>query len=136
MTSQIKWFHKYKHISRGSVYGGNDHASEIDGVNTINIKMFDGTVCTIEKARYVKGLKKNLLSLGQINSLICKTHVENEIMKIVNGTLELMKAKKIGANLFTLKGETLEEVDVCVASNGEESKMTWHLKLGHMSEQV
>ncbi|KAH9722865.1 Dipeptide epimerase [Citrus sinensis] len=28
-----------------------------------------------------------------------------------------------------------EEVDACVASNGEESMMTWHLKLSHMSEQ-
>ena len=103
---------------------GNDHASEIDCISTINIKMFDGAVCTIEKTRHVKGLKKNLLSLGQINSLICKTHVENEITKIVNSALELMKAEKIGANLFTLKGETLEAVNACVASNGEESRMT------------
>ena len=64
-----------------------------------------------------------------------KTHVENEIMKIVKGTLVLMKAEKIDANLFMLKGETLQEVDVCVASNEEESTMMWHLKLGHMSEQ-
>ncbi|KAH9682249.1 hypothetical protein KPL71_027276 [Citrus sinensis] len=28
-----------------------------------------------------------------------------------------------------------EEADACVASNGEESTMMWHLKLGHMSEQ-
>ncbi|KAH9800564.1 hypothetical protein KPL71_000708 [Citrus sinensis] len=28
-----------------------------------------------------------------------------------------------------------EEANACVASNGEESTMMWHLKLGHMSEQ-
>ncbi|KAH9663295.1 hypothetical protein KPL70_019630 [Citrus sinensis] len=28
-----------------------------------------------------------------------------------------------------------EEADACVASNGEESTMMWHLKLSHMSEQ-
>ncbi|KAH9678909.1 Integrase catalytic domain-containing protein [Citrus sinensis] len=64
-----------------------------------------------------------------------KTHVENGIMKIVKGALVLMKAEKIGANLFMLKEETLQEADACVASNGEESTMMWHLKLGHMSEQ-
>ncbi|KAH9751779.1 Integrase catalytic domain-containing protein [Citrus sinensis] len=64
-----------------------------------------------------------------------KTHVENGIMKIVKGALILMKAEKIGANLFMLKGETLQEADACVASNGEESTMMWHLKLGHMSEK-
>ena len=64
-----------------------------------------------------------------------KTHVDNGIMKIVKGALVLIKAEKIGANLFMLKGETLQEADACVASNGEESTMMWHLKLGHMSEQ-
>ncbi|KAH9801106.1 hypothetical protein KPL71_000900 [Citrus sinensis] len=120
---------------RGSVYMGNDHALEIAGIGTIKIKMFDGTIRTIGEVRHVNGLKKNLLSLGQIDNHGCKTHVENEIMKIVKGALVLIKAEKIGANLFMLKGETLQEADACVASNGEESTMMWHLKLGHMSEQ-
>ncbi|KAH9781907.1 retrovirus-related pol polyprotein from transposon TNT 1-94-like protein [Citrus sinensis] len=120
---------------RGSVYMGNDHALEIAGIGTIKIKMFDGTIRTIGEIRHVNGLKKNLLSLGQIDSHGCKTHVENEIMKIVKGALVLMKAEKIGANLFMLKRETLQETDACVVSNGEESTMMWHLKLGHMSAQ-
>ncbi|KAH9699197.1 Integrase catalytic domain-containing protein [Citrus sinensis] len=97
--------------------------------------MFDGTIRTIGEVRHVNSLKKNLLSLGQIDNYGCKTHMENEIMKIVKGALVLMKAEKIGANLFMLKGETLHEADACVTSNGEESTMMWHLKLGHMSEQ-
>ena len=85
----------------------DDHALEIAGIGTIKIKMFDSTIHTIGKVRHVNGLKKNLLSLGQMDSHGYKTHVENEIMKIVKGALVLMKAKKIGANLFILKGETL-----------------------------
>ncbi|KAH9668961.1 Integrase catalytic domain-containing protein [Citrus sinensis] len=123
MTSRREWFHTYEPISGGSVYMGNDHALEIAGIGTIKIKI------------HVNGLKKNLLSLGQMDSHGYKTHVENGIMKIVKGALVLMKAEKIGANLFMLKGETLQEADACVASNGEESTMMWHLKLGHMSEQ-
>ncbi|KAH9751148.1 hypothetical protein KPL71_014161 [Citrus sinensis] len=64
-----------------------------------------------------------------------KTHVETGIMKIVKGALVLMKAEKISANLFMLKGETLQEADACVASNEEEPTMMGHLKLGHMSKQ-
>ena len=114
---------------------GNDHALEIAGIGTIKIKIFDGTIRTIGEVRHVNGLKKNLLSLGQMDSHGYKTHAENEIIKTVKGALILMKAEKIGANLFMLKGETLQEVDAFVASNGEESTMMWHLKLGHMSEQ-
>ncbi|KAH9669265.1 hypothetical protein KPL70_021724 [Citrus sinensis] len=135
MTSRRELFHTYEPISGGSVYMGNDHALEIAGIGTIKIKMFDGTIRTIGKVRHVNGLKKNLLSLGQMDSHEYKTHVENGIMKIVKGTLVLMKAKKIDANLFMLKGETLQEANACVVSNGEESTMMWHLKLGHMSEQ-
>ena len=114
---------------------GDDHALEIVGIGTIKIKIFDGIVRTIEEVQHVKGLRKNILSLGQMDSHGYKTHVENEIMKIVKGALVLMKAKKIGANLFMLKGETLKEADACVALNGEDLTMMWHLKLGHMSEQ-
>ena len=69
--------------------------------------VFHDTVRTIKEVLHVNGLKKNLLSIGQIDNLGCKTHDENQIMKIARGTLVLMKAEKIGANLFMLKGETL-----------------------------
>ena len=70
---------------------GDDHALEIVGLGNIKIKMFDGAVHTIEQVRHVKGLKKNLLSLGQIDSRGCKNHVENRIIKIARGALVLMK---------------------------------------------
>ncbi|XP_020258296.1 uncharacterized protein LOC109834676 [Asparagus officinalis] len=58
-------------------------------------------------------------------------------MKIVRGVLVVIKAEKITANLYMLKGETLQEVDSCVTSTsrGEEQTMIWHHKLGNMSER-
>lgn len=137
MTSRREWFHKYESIPGGAVRMGNDHALKIVGIGTIKIKMFDGTVRTIQNVRHVKGLKKNLLSVGQIDSLGCRTHVENGIMKIVKGALVIMKAEKIAANLFMLEGETLSEANACIVSTNEEeeSTMMWHNKLGHMSER-
>ena len=64
MTSRREWFHHYEPISGGSVFMGDDHALEIAGIGTIKLKMFDGMVRTIQEVRHVKGLKKNLLSLG------------------------------------------------------------------------
>ena len=82
-------------------------------------------------------MNKNLLSLGQLDDLGCKTHIENGNMKIVKGALVVMKAEKIATNLYMLKGEKLEEAQVVVASKNtiKESIMLWHKKLGHMSEQ-
>ena len=116
---------------------GNDHALEITGIGTIKMKMYDGTIRTIQEVRYVKGLKKNLLSLGQLDNRGCKTHVENGIMKIMKGALVVMKAEKIAVNLCMLKEDTLIEADALIASTNfeKESTMMWHHKLSHMSKR-
>ena len=53
--------------------------------------MHDGTVRTTQEVRQVNGLKKNQLSLGQLD-LGCKTYVETGILEIVRGALAMMKA--------------------------------------------
>ena len=49
---------------------GNDHALEIVGIGTIKLKMYDDIIHTIQKVRHMKGLKKNLLSLGQLDDAV------------------------------------------------------------------
>lgn len=116
---------------------GDDHALEIVGIGTVKLSMYDGTTRIIQEVRHVKGLKKNLLSLGQLDGIGCKTRIENGIMKIAKGALVVMKAEKVAANLYMLQGETLQEAEASVSSSscGEESTMMWHRKLGHMSER-
>ena len=136
MTLHCDWFCTYKPISEGSVFMGNDHALEIAGIGAVKIKMFDGSIHTIQGVRHVKGLKKNLLSIGQLDDLECKTHIEGGVLKVVKGALVVIKAEKIGVNLYMLLGDTLQEADALVASDGlEELTMIWHRKLGHMPER-
>lgn len=114
---------------------GNDYALEIAGVDIVKIKMYDGTIHTIQEVRHVRGLKKNLLSIGQLDDLGCKTHVEGGILKVVRGALVVMKAEKLSTNLYIFMGETLQEGDVSIASTSQENSTTmWHRRLGHMSE--
>ncbi|KAK9010183.1 hypothetical protein V6N11_036697 [Hibiscus sabdariffa] len=56
-------------------------------------------------------------------------------MKVFHKAFVVMKGEKIAANLYMLKGETLQEVEAYVASCSSDSAMLWHQKLGHMSEQ-
>ena len=41
----------------------DNHALEITEFGTIKLKMYNATICTIQKVRHVNGVKKNLLSL-------------------------------------------------------------------------
>ena len=135
MTPRRDWFCTYEPVSEGSVFMGNDDALEIAGVSTVKIKMYDGTIRTIQGVRHVKGLKKSLLFIGQLDDLGCKTHVENGILKVVKGALVVMKAKKISSNLYMLLGDTMLKGEASVASTSqEESALMWHCRLGHMSE--
>ncbi|GJU28472.1 retrovirus-related pol polyprotein from transposon TNT 1-94 [Tanacetum coccineum] len=96
MTARREWFLQYKPISGGgSVYSCNDHELKIIGIGSIMVKMHDGTVRTIQNVRHVEGLKKNLLSLGQLDNLGCKVEIQNKIMKITKGALVLMKGEKV-----------------------------------------
>ena len=47
---------------------GNDHACRIKGTCSIYIRMFDGVVRKLTEVRYVSGMKRNLLSLGVLDS--------------------------------------------------------------------
>ena len=85
---------------------GDNHALEIVGIGTIKIKMYDGIIRTIQRVRHVTGLKKNLLSLGQLDDLGCKTRIEKGVLKIIKGALVVLKAEKIIANLYMFKEET------------------------------
>ena len=86
---------------------GDDHALEIVGIETVKLTMYDGTTHIIQEVRHVNDLKKNILSLGQLDEIECKTRIENEIMKIVKEAFVVIKAKKVAANLYMLQGETL-----------------------------
>ena len=48
MTPRRDWFCTYKPVSEGSVFMGNDHALEIADIGAVKIKMFDGSIRTIQ----------------------------------------------------------------------------------------
>jgi hypothetical protein len=129
MTPNRDWFHTYEPTSGGLVFMGDNHALEIAGMGTIKLKMYDGLICTITGVRHVKDLKKNLLFVGQFDSLGCKIRTDNGIMKIVKGALVVLKARKTVANMFVLMGETHHGAKASIASANpaEEKMMMWHV---------
>lgn len=85
------------------MYSCNDHALNIVGIRTINLKFYDGTIRIVREVWHVEGLKKNLLSLGQLDELDCKIVIEKGIMKVIQGALVLMKGEKVTIRLYMLK---------------------------------
>ena len=91
MTPHGNWFDTYRSVNCGSVRMGNDTTCTIFGMGTIKIKMSDGVVRTLEEVRYIPNMRKNLISLGTLDSKGYNYKSENGIMKVSKGAMVVMK---------------------------------------------
>ncbi|KAF3651285.1 hypothetical protein FXO38_16692 [Capsicum annuum] len=113
-------FSTYDPAKGGVVLVGNNVARKIVGTGTVRIKMYDGIVRTLRNIRCVPKLKKNLISLGTLESLGCKYTGKCGVLEVSRGGLVVMKARKSGT-LYTLLGYTITDVATVSISNGDSS---------------
>ena len=106
MCPNRQWFDTFKSCNRGTVLMGNDARCKAIGLGTIRVRMFDGIVRILTNVRYVLDLKKNLISLGTLDSLGYGYSAKDGVMKITKGAMVIMKGKKI-CNLYKLLGDTI-----------------------------
>jgi len=134
MCSHRGWFSSYQTINGGSVFMGNNNPCKIVGIGSIKMKMFDGIVRTLTEVRHVPDLKRNLISLGELDSSGCKFTGQGGALKVSKGALVVMK-EKINGNLYTLQGKVEMSQAVVASKIVEDPTRLWHQRLGHMSEK-
>ena len=139
MSPDRKWFTTYKEIDNSAVMMGNNNSCKTVGIGSVRIKMFDGIVRTLKDVRHVPDLRKNLISLGVLESKGCKIIAEGGALKVVSGSLVVMKGIRQNNCLYNLVGSTVTG-DAAVGVNGSgkdptECTKIWHMRLGHMSEK-
>lgn len=104
------------------------------GIGNINLKLRDDTIRELKQARYVLNLKRNLISLGMLDQMGCSVRIESGVMKIVKGTMVIMKGNRKNG-MFILDGEVVNS-EVGITSNVViDRKKLWHLRLGHISKK-
>ncbi|KAH0714096.1 hypothetical protein KY284_007001 [Solanum tuberosum] len=127
-------FATYESVGDGVVLMGNNASCKVFGKGTIQIRMYDGVVRTLTDVRYVPDLKKNLISLGTLESPGCKYTGEGGVMKISLGARVIMKARRSGT-LYTLLGSTVTGAAAVSTQSDSDITKLWHMRLGHMSEK-
>ncbi|GKC14004.1 retrovirus-related pol polyprotein from transposon TNT 1-94 [Tanacetum coccineum] len=137
MSPNRDWFVTYEEFEGGHVFIGNDSPCKVVGIGTIRIKKHDRVVRTLIDVRHVPDLKKNLISLGVLDSKGFKYTSENGVLRVSKGTLVVMKATKGTSSLYTLQGEMIigyASVS-CLEKSNSDLTMLWHKCLGHMNEK-
>lgn len=135
MSPNREWFDTYMSVNCGTVLMGNDATCNVIGIGTMKIKMFDGVVRTLGDFRYVPGLRNNLISLGTLDSNGCEYKTGGGVMRVTKGALVIMKASKVGGNIYRLIGSTVVGGAAATTAEDTDDTLLWHMRLGHMGER-
>lgn len=93
------------------------------GIGTIRIKMYDGIVRTLTDVWYVPESKKNLISLGVLDSNGCRCTIEGGVMKVSKGALVVIRGQQ-NDNLYILQGSMVSGTTVVSLLTNSNSNIT------------
>ncbi|KAG6420222.1 hypothetical protein SASPL_116742 [Salvia splendens] len=132
-----EWFFDFEELNGGLVYMGNDSPCKTAGIGSIKLRNQDGSTRILKDVRYVPQLKKNLISLGALESKGLVVMMRDGILKATSGALVMLKGVRKN-NLYYYQGSTVVgTVATATSSNKKDAEATklWHLRLGHAGER-
>ncbi|PON74295.1 Zinc finger, CCHC-type, partial [Parasponia andersonii] len=68
MCPHKEWFFNFEELNDGFIYMGNDESCKTTRVSSIQLKNHNGSTKILADVQYVPKLKKNLISLGALES--------------------------------------------------------------------
>jgi hypothetical protein len=114
----------------GKVYLADGKALDVVGIGNVKIRIHADSVWKLQKVRHVPELKKNLISVGQLDDEGHGIHFHGGKWKVSMGARIIALGEKTG----TLYMTTDMRDTIAVADASAEADL-WHQRLGHMSEK-
>jgi len=97
MRPHKDWFSTYDPVDSTIVHMGNNAQCNVTGIGIVKIKTHDSVATTLSNVRHVPDLKRNLISLGTLESKGCKYSAEGEVLKVSKGSRILLKGLRHGS---------------------------------------
>lgn len=130
MCPHKEWFMELDLQDQGSVILGNNEACRIKGVGKLKLRLHDKSIKILTGLRYIPNLKRNLVSLGMLESKGFNFKSEKGILYIQNEKGIVLKGLRKNS-LYYLIAETITgSTDVGVKSDLD----LWHRRLCHVGE--
>jgi len=128
------WFSNFEKLDRCSVIMGDDRPCNMEGIGTIQIKMFDGMIRELKEVRYVPQFKRNIISIGALKILGLEVSIKDGILKITKGSMVVLKGVRRN-NLYYLKGSTVTgHVTTSIDTDDDSTKLR-HMRFRHTGEK-
>ncbi|GFZ17662.1 hypothetical protein Acr_26g0009320 [Actinidia rufa] len=87
----------------GRIWMANNTSSRVVGRGSVQFRMADRRSVTLTEVRHVPNLRKNLISIGMLDSKGCSFDVSGGILRVFKGNKEMLWGKKTGG-LYGLEG--------------------------------
>ncbi|RVW29678.1 Retrovirus-related Pol polyprotein from transposon TNT 1-94 [Vitis vinifera] len=118
-------------LDSGASFHTTPHREIIQNyVADVRISLPNGSVWLLEKVRHIPDLKRNLISVGQLDD-------ERHAILFVGGTWKVTKGARVlarGKKTGTLYMTSCPRDTIAVADASTDTSL-WHRRLGHMSEK-
>nr|XP_016452294.1 PREDICTED: uncharacterized protein LOC107776867 [Nicotiana tabacum] len=127
------WFIDIQEGKCGVIHTANNNPLTAYGIGSIRLRNHDGLIRTLTDVPYVPKLKKNLISVGDLESMGLKVVAKNGIMRICSCALVVMKRIRKNNNMYHYHGSTVIGTATVTSSDDKEAEATklWHMRLGH-----
>ena len=112
------------------MYLANGSALDVVGMGDVRILLPNGSVWLLEKVRHIPDLRRNLISVGQLDDEGHAILFVGGTWKVTKGARVLARGKKTGTLYMTLSPR-----DTIVVADASTDTSLRHRRLGHMSEK-
>ena len=112
------------------VYLANGAALDVVGMEHVLILLPNGSIWLLEKVQHIPDLRRNLISVGQLDD-------EGHAILFVGGTWKVKKGARVlahGKKIGTLYMASSPRDTIAIAKTSTDTSL-WHRSLGHMSEK-
>ena len=127
MCPHKEWFFKFEEVDGEVVYMGSRDVNYIIRMGSIQLRNHDGSIRVMTYVWYVPKLKKNLISLGALESKGLVVIIQDGVLNVISKAPLVMKGTRRN-NLYYYNGSTVVGVVATISSCGEYSEITglWH----------
>ncbi|XP_016540818.1 uncharacterized protein LOC107841395 [Capsicum annuum] len=136
-TEQMSGYWIQDELNGGVVYLGNNNPYKTTGICLIKLRNHDGSTRIFRDVQYVPKLKRNLISLGALESKGLVVMIRDGVLKATSGELVMLKGMRKN-NLYYYQGSTvLGTVAAAASSTKKDVEVTklWHMWLGYAGEK-
>ncbi|GFZ19211.1 hypothetical protein Acr_27g0009500 [Actinidia rufa] len=115
----------------GRIWMANNTSSRVVGKGSVHFRMADGRSVMLTEVRHVPNLRKNLISIGMLDSKGCSFEASGRILRVSKGNKEMLWGKKIGG-LYRLEGNvqtggaTIRHGSSGISEKNEQGKQPLH----------